>query len=181
MFHQSSRLGAPPHRGNGTHLTFVDQYTKLTIWTLGQISVKTAVYLDADTTVRRNFDELWNLPFEFGAVSDIWVHSWLQRQDPVLPPLDRDLRGYGAQVGDDGFQTEKRGAVLLEPPLWAESVRPPYAHGRNLAIRERSPEMWKAMQSDMRIVHYTAVEPSDFESKCPNGVRDQTLVYDIKK
>ena len=35
--------------------------------------MKTAVYLDADTIVRRNFDGLWNLPFEFGAVPDVWV------------------------------------------------------------------------------------------------------------
>ena len=33
----------------------------------------------------------------------------------------------------------------------AESVLLPYTYGGSLANKERSPEMWKAMQSDMRI------------------------------
>ena len=80
----------PPHQGKGTCHTFVYRYTKLTIWTLDKIGIKTAVYLDADTIVRRNFNELWSFPFEFGAVPDIWAYGRLQRRDPVLPPLDED-------------------------------------------------------------------------------------------
>ena len=62
-----------------------------------------------------------------------------------------------------------------------QSVRLPYAYGGNVAIKERSPEMWKAMQSDMRIVHYTLVKPFDSKMKCPNGVCDQAMVYDLKR
>ena len=49
------------------------------------------------------------------------------------------------------------------------------------AIKERSPEMWKVMQSDMRIVHHTLVKPFDSKVKCPNGVCDQAMVYDLKR
>ena len=66
-------LFPPPHQGKGIHHTFVDKYAKLTIWTLEKIGIKTAVYLDTDMIICRNFDKLWNLPFEFGAVPDIWV------------------------------------------------------------------------------------------------------------
>ena len=41
--------------------------------------------------------------------------------------------------------------------------------------------MSKAMQSDMRIVHYMFIKPVDSKMKCPNGVCDQTMVYDLKK
>ena len=41
--------------------------------------------------------------------------------------------------------------------------------------------MWKAMQSDMRIVHYTLVKPFDSKTKYPNGVCDQTMVYYQKR
>ena len=63
----------------------------------------------------------------------------------------------------------------------AESVRLPHAYGGNLAIKEHSSEMWKAMQSDKGIIHFTVVRPFDFESKCPDGMRGQTSVYDVKK
>ena len=41
--------------------------------------------------------------------------------------------------------------------------------------------MWKGMQADMRIVHYTLVKPFDFQTKCPNGMCDLSKVYDLKK
>ena len=62
----------PPHRGEGIHHTFVDQYTKLSIQALEQIGIETVAYLDADSIVCRNFDELWNLPFELSEPSHIY-------------------------------------------------------------------------------------------------------------
>ena len=186
MFHQSSRLGAPPHRGNGTHLTFVDQYTKLTIWTLDKIGIKTAVYLDADTIVRRNFDELWNLPFEFGAVPDIWIGNpgftaGFNAGILFFHPSTRIFEDMVSKLETTDFRLKDAEQSYLNHYFGAESVRLPYAYGGNLAIKERSPEMWKAMQADMRIVHYTVVKPFDSETKCPDGMCDQTLVYDLKK
>ena len=68
----------PPHRrGKGIHHTFIDQYTKFSIWTFDEIGIKTVLYLDAATIVRRNFDELPNLPFGFRI---IWVETLGSRQ-----------------------------------------------------------------------------------------------------
>ena len=103
-----SRMGAPPrrihpptHGGKGIH----------------QIGIKTGVYLGADTTVRGNFDEIWNLPFEFGAVPDVYVNK------PGFMPgfntgvlFDEGIQGYdGVEIGDNKVQVEGRGTVLLEP------------------------------------------------------------------
>ena len=85
----------------------VDQYTKLSIWTLYQIGIKIAVYFGADAIVRRNSDELRNLPFGFGAVPDIWVETLGSRQIRTLEfsssILDKDLRGYGVQLETTDF------------------------------------------------------------------------------
>ncbi|TCD66735.1 hypothetical protein EIP91_000976, partial [Steccherinum ochraceum] len=62
----------PPHRGRGVYAHFLDQFTKLNVWTLDALGVKSLVYLDADTLVRRNFDELFALPFAFAAVPDVF-------------------------------------------------------------------------------------------------------------
>ena len=176
----------PPHQGKGIHHTFVDQYTKLTIWTLDKIGIKTAVYLDADTIVRRNFDELWNLPFEFGAVPDIWIGNpgftaGFNAGILFFHPSTRIFEDMVSKLETTDFRLKDAEQSYLNHYFGAESVRLPYAYGGNLAIKERSPEMWKAMQADMRIVHYTVVKPFDSETKCPDGMCDQTLVYDLKK
>lgn len=62
----------PPHNGHGIASRFKDQYTKLNIWALDQQGIKSAVYLDADTLVRKNFDELFALPFGLAVVPDVW-------------------------------------------------------------------------------------------------------------
>jgi len=176
----------PPHGGKDIHHTFVDQYTKLNIWALDKIGIKTAVYLDADTIVRRNFDEIWNLPFEFGAVPDIWV------DDPgftagfnagilFFHPSTEVFKDMISKLETTNFRLKDAEQSYLNHYFGAQSVRLPYAYGGNLAIKERSPEMWKAMQADMRIVHYTLVKPFDSKMKCPNGMCDQKKVYDLKK
>lgn len=62
----------PPHGGEGIHPRFRDQYTKLSIWKLDTMGIMSAIYLDADTLVRRNFDELFDSPFSFAAVPDVY-------------------------------------------------------------------------------------------------------------
>jgi glycogenin glucosyltransferase len=62
----------PPHEGKGIHPRFRDQYTKLNIWRLDLMGIDSAVYVDADTLVRRNFDELFDSPFNFAAVPDVY-------------------------------------------------------------------------------------------------------------
>lgn len=62
----------PPHNGHGIASRFKDQYTKLNIWALDEQGIKAAVYLDADTLVRSNFDELFTLPFGLAVVPDVW-------------------------------------------------------------------------------------------------------------
>lgn len=65
----------PPHNGEGVYWRFADQYTKLRIWTLDQIGIKSAVYLDADTLAKNNFEELFGIPFEFAAVPDVYLDN----------------------------------------------------------------------------------------------------------
>jgi hypothetical protein len=176
----------PPHGGKGVHWSFVDQYTKLNVWTLDKIGIKTAVYLDADTIVRRNFDEIWNMPFEFGAVPDIWV------DDPgftagfnagilFFHPSTEVFNDMVSKLETTVFRLKDAEQSYLNHYFGAQAVRLPYAYGGNLAIKERAPEMWKAMQADMRIVHYTLVKPFDSKMKCPDGLCDQTKVYDLKR
>jgi hypothetical protein len=56
---------------------------KLRLWTLDQIGIKSAVYLDGDTLVKRNFDELPALPFEFAASPDVYLDAGVSLSRPM--------------------------------------------------------------------------------------------------
>ena len=176
----------PPHGGRDIHYTFVDQYTKLNIWKLDQIGIKTAVYLDADTIVRRNFDEIWDLPFEFGAVPDTYL------SDPgftpgfnagilFFHPSTAIFEDMISKLETTEFRLKDAEQSYLNHYFGVQAVRLPFAYGGNLAIKERSPEVWEAMQADLRIVHYTINKPFRSTMECPGGICDQEEVFDLKK
>lgn len=61
---------APPLGGKGVRTQFIDQYTKLHVWSLDTMGIKRLVH--TPTRFRQNFDELFHLPFNFAAVPDVY-------------------------------------------------------------------------------------------------------------
>ena len=146
----------------GVSHQFRDQFTKLRIWEL--VQYESVIYLDADTLVLRNFDELWSLPTAFAAVPDIYLddRSWVLGINAgvmfVKPSVDtfnnllRDIHTvvYEPSQAEQSFLREK----------YAYSVmRLPYIYNGNLAIKKKSAEVWKALEPDMAIIHYTLEKP----------------------
>lgn len=174
----------PPHNGAGIHYSFVDQYTKLSIWKLDNIGIKTAVYLDADTLVRKNFDELWNIPFEFAAVPDIYVGDagftiGFNAGILLFHPSTDVFNDMVAKLETAKYSLRDAEQAFLNLYFGVEALRLPYAYGGNLAIKERSDEMWAGMQKDLRIVHYTLVKPFETKFACGWGRTCQSeLVFD---
>ncbi|KAF7966833.1 hypothetical protein HWV62_36941 [Athelia sp. TMB] len=155
---------SPPHNGKDIHDRFKDQYTKLNIWALDKLGIETVVYLDSDTLVRRNFDELFDLPFNFAAVPDVYGDSRgfsltfnagvlvLRTSSLVLDDMVQKIKtaAYPLQQAEQAFLNLYYGAT---------AVRLPYAYNANLAIKVRSPEMYQELKHNMRIVHYTMMKP----------------------
>jgi len=174
---------SPPHNGTGVHPHFVDQFTKLSLWTMDQIGIKSLVYLDADTLVRRNFDELFSLPFNFGAVPDVYL------DDPgftlgfnagmlFLRPSSAIFQSMTSQLATANYPLMDAEQSYLNHFFGAEAVRLPYAYNGNLAIKMRKPEMWKATLSEQRIIHYTLHKPflqGDYEEVPFEQMEDRIL------
>ncbi|KAG6853001.1 hypothetical protein C0991_007653 [Blastosporella zonata] len=151
----------PPHGGRGVYYRFFDQYTKLNIWNL---PASVAVYLDADTLVRRNFDELFDMPWSFGAVPDVYGDKrgftvGFNAGVMVFRPDGGVLRTMKAALEEARYPPEQAEQAFLNLFFAGSAVRLPYAYNANLAIKEASPELWMAMEEDMRVVHYTLVKP----------------------
>ncbi|KAA1471823.1 nucleotide-diphospho-sugar transferase [Dentipellis sp. KUC8613] len=158
----------PPHGGKGVYHRFADQYTKLALWTLDQIGIERAVYLDGDTLVRRRFDELFALPFRFAAVPDV------EAKDPgfslgfnagvlALQPSTAVFESLLAHMDIARFPLRMAEQAYLNYYFGAQVVKLPHVYNANLAIKLRSLRLWDFMRrSDaIRIVHYTTPKPFD--------------------
>ncbi|KAJ7284176.1 glycosyltransferase family 8 protein [Mycena rebaudengoi] len=167
----------PPHDGQGIHQRFKDQYTKLNIWALDKKGIDSAVYLDADTLVRRNFDELFESPFAFAAVPDVYGAG-----DPrgfsltfnagvlAFKPSSRVLEGMLSMLEVAVFPLEQAEQAFLNLYFGGTAMRLPYAYNANLSIKARSPVLWERLKDEMRVVHYTGVKPFLHETVSENVV-----------
>lgn len=169
--HPVARI-APPHEGHGVGSRFEDQYTKLNLWGLDRLGIGSAVYLDADTLVRKPFDELFDLPFEFAAVPDVFPDDkdggfklGFNAGVLVLRPNNDTLANMIATLEHARYLPGEAEQAFLNLYYGGEALRLPYVYNSNLAIKLRSTELWKAMTEDIRIVHYTTVKPFDFLGK----------------
>lgn len=160
---QVSRI-PPPNNGDGAHPHFLDQFTKLTLWKLDQQGIKSLVYLDADTLVRRNFDELFTLPFNFAAVPDVYTDQngfilGFNAGVLFLRPSTTIFKQMISKIEQADFPHLEAEQSYLNHYFGAEAVRLPYAYNGNLAIKRRSLGMWKNTTEERRIVHFTWPKP----------------------
>ncbi|KAF5361503.1 hypothetical protein D9758_006140 [Tetrapyrgos nigripes] len=169
-------LVPPPHNGEGIAHRFKDQYTKLTIWSLGeQLGIDSAVYLDGDTLVLRNFDELFNFPWEFGAAQDVFPPH-----DPrafsntynagvlAFRPSQATFEDMLVKLEMAKYPLEYAEQAFLNLYFGGKGVRLPYAYNGNMVVKERSAELWAELRDDMRVLHYTALKPF-WNPKTPDG------------
>ncbi|KAG6906123.1 hypothetical protein DXG01_015797 [Tephrocybe rancida] len=172
----------PPHGGRGIYYRFFDQYTKLNIWGL---SVSRAVYLDADTLVRRNFDELFEMPWAFGAVPDIYGDKrgftvGFNAGVMVFRPDGEVLRRMKNALETARYPLEQAEQSFLNLFFSGSAVRLPYAYNANLAMKKVAPALWAGMEQEIRVVHYTLVKPFvDERDRSGKMLRDDERLQQI--
>ncbi|KAK7461688.1 hypothetical protein VKT23_008116 [Stygiomarasmius scandens] len=155
----------PPHDGKDIFGRFKDQYTKLRLWSLGEeLGIKSAVYLDADTLVLRNFDELFNIPWNFGAITDTYGDDRgfsISFNAGVLAfrPSRKTFEDMKSRLETANFPLGEAEQAFLNLYFGAKVLRLPYVYNSNLAVKYRSTEVWKEMKDEMRVIHYTLIKP----------------------
>ena len=150
------------------------------------LGVQRVVYLDADTLVRRNFDELFDLPFPFAAVPDVYGDSGFKLHFNaavlVLHPDSSTFENMRARIADARFDLFEAEQAFLNVYFGADAVRLPYMYSVNLAIRERSAALWDALRDEARIVHYTVPKPFPKDGKeIVEGARLERAVDKARK
>ena len=156
----------PPDGGKDIFERFLDAYTKLTIWTLDQppTSLKSIVYLDADTLVKRNFDELFNIPFVFSATPDVYLDHrgfTIEFNSGVMAikPDSKVFDDMVTKISRNDYSHWEADQGFLNLYYGQQAIRLPHVYNGNLAIKSAGRKFWDAIQDQMRIVHFTLTKP----------------------
>ena len=159
----------PPHNGEGIYYRFKDVYTKLNVWSLDKLGIERVVYLDADTLVQQNFDELFDSPFNFAAVPDVYGTKGFavtfNTGVLALKPDSAVLENMKQMLETADYPPGEADQSFLNLYFGGKGVQLPYAYNANIAIKQRSPALWDGMKEEMRIVHYTLVKPFLYEAE----------------
>jgi len=163
----------PPDGGKDVFWRFLDQYTKLRIWTLDQAptSLKSIVYLDADTLVKRNFDELFDIPFVFSASPDVYMDHrgftiGFNAGVLAIKPDSKVFDDMLTKIYLDNYRHDEAEQGFLNLYYGQQVVRLPHMYNGNLAIKSKGRKYWDAIQDQMRVVHFTLTKPFDMSPKC---------------
>lgn len=142
----------------------MDQFTKLTLWSLDKIGLDALVYLDADTLVLRNFDEVFQLPYAFAAAPDVWGDQrgmTLEFNAGVLfiRPNSAVYEHILEVLPDTDFPMQFAEQAFLNQYFAGRTVTLPPVYNGNLAMKYRYPEAWAGLKDEIRVYHYTLVKP----------------------
>ena len=180
----------PPDGGKGVFWRFLDQYTKLRIWTLDRppTSLKSIVYLDADTLVKRNFDELFDIPFVFSASPDVYLDNrgfslGFNAGVLAIKPDSKVFSDMLTKIYRNDYKHNEAEQGFLNLYYGQQTIRLPHVYNSNLAIKSKSRQYWDAIQDQMRIVHFTLTKPFDVLPKCggEDGACTVEEIWDSKR
>ncbi|KLO10105.1 nucleotide-diphospho-sugar transferase, partial [Schizopora paradoxa] len=159
---------APPDNGPLFH-RYADQYTKLRLWALDALGIKMGVYLDGDTLVRRNIDELFSLPYNFAAVPDIYTDKGFTMDINagvlVFRTSTATFEDMLRKVGSARFERRFAEQGFLRMYFAHQVLRLPFIYNANLAIKRWNEDTWSVIMEELRVIHYTLVKPFPEERK----------------
>lgn len=155
---------SPPVQG--VKESFLDQFTKFQLWNMTEFDG--IVYLDADTIVCDKLDGVFSLVapgtgFEFAAAPDNWYGKFTFNFNAgvlVLRPnnlvynellkISKEPGNYDALFAEQSFLNEYYRFRYISLPQ---------TYNMNLAIYSKYPELWKILQPEFKVIHYTLMKP----------------------
>ncbi|KAH8830387.1 glycosyltransferase family 8 protein [Flagelloscypha sp. PMI_526] len=157
--HAVSRI-PPPHNSHLVQPEFRDQYTKLQLWSLDSLGIRSLIYLDADTLVLRPILEaLFDLPFTFAAVPDgidkplinggaLFVKTDTRIRDDMVSKLE--TAEYNLAWAEQNFLNLYWGGHILMLP---------WLFNGNVWMKFQSPNLWRGMKDELVVIHFTSAKP----------------------
>ncbi|KAJ7199175.1 glycosyltransferase family 8 protein [Mycena pura] len=152
-----------PHHGEGITPRFMETYAKLNMWGFDKMGIDVLLYLDGDTLVRNRFDELWDLPYSFAAVPDVYGGEpsftiSLNSGVLLVRPSSAVMEDMLSKLETTSFPRIEGDQAFLNTYFAPQTLCLPYIYNGNLAIKLVAPDsdVWASIKNELRIVHYTS-------------------------
>jgi len=141
-----------------------DMFTKLLLWNLTEYDK--LVYLDSDTIVVDNFDEIFDSPAEFSAVGDINNRAFGFTFNAGMFVLKPNSNTFN-QIMQDIYKTGSYDTGAAEQSFlnWWYAykwLRLPYKYNANLAAYYDARAAWNSF-GNIKIIHYTTRKPNQMD------------------
>lgn len=156
----------PPLKGTWSH--FINQFTKLTLWNMTQFD--SIIYLDSDSLVLDDISHLHELVadpsrthFEFAAVADNWHGKFAYHFNAGVLVLHPSAAVFNELIRTmslpGNYEPTMAEQAFLNAFFQLRYLQLPLIYNVNLAMYSAYPDLWKQLQSDFKIVHFTLVKP----------------------
>lgn len=156
----------PPLKGTWSH--FINQFTKLTLWNMTQFD--SIIYLDSDNLVLDDIAHLHELVadpsrtrFEFAAVADNWHGKFAYHFNAGVLVLHPSAAVFNELIRTmslpGNYEPTMAEQAFLNAFFQLRYLQLPLIYNVNLAMYSAYPDLWKQLQSDFKIVHFTLVKP----------------------
>jgi len=146
---------------------YMEQYTKLKLWDMTEYS--RVVYISLDMIVKRNFDHLFEIPTEYGAISD-WFNTGTEKSlsasfmivQPSQIRYQHMLELYESGAVDYDRKTFEEG--FLNSYYTCSVWKIPQDISGNVSLLEVNGTIWQQLQSRFVVYHFTVSKP--FKPSC---------------
>lgn len=150
---------------------YKSMFTKLNIYKLTQC--ETVVFMDVDTLVVDNFDELFDVlgsENSFAAASDNWWGTYTFGFNAgvlvIKPSLEEFQRLMtAADRKQDNYEHDMAEQAFLNYYYKLNAIRLPFRYNGNVAIYEKNQQDWWRLEKHLKIIHYTTFKPALSEKK----------------
>ena len=147
---------------------FLDQYTKLHIWSYEEYS--RVVYIDADCLVVGDISAMLDLPqsITFAAIGDVYdtelgfVKEFNAGVMSVVPNNSTLTKLLETRSHTDKFNTGQAEQAMLNYYYSHSFTRLEYIYNLNLALFSKRKDLrsvWNKLRPDARVIHYTLGKP----------------------
>jgi len=151
-------------------MRFRQMFTKLHIWELTECDV--AVFLDVDTLVLKNFNELFTIlpnELQFAATPDIFYDNYVFNINAGVFVCKPNVELFQTLLDNSIKNQDKYDQNMVEQGFFnyyfkLSTLRLPFIYNANLAIWKFNNLDWKAFEDQIKIIHYTLEKPSLQES-----------------
>jgi alpha-N-acetylglucosamine transferase len=152
-------------------------FTKLHLWRL--IECRSLVYVDSDTLVLHNFDELFEFTnyAPFAAAPDNWYGKFTVDINAGVMVLKPSLTEFDQLITSSVNNTDKYSAFLAEQGYlnwyyYGSMIRLPLIYNGNMATWRSNEEFWSRTAAHTKVLHYTLQKPV---LPAPDNVTDPYL------